>query len=155
MTSIFEDIKSFFKGPSIEKCTKEEKKENDKHDAKVVEENERHKTALQKIKETANCKLKPDTKKDIIETKPSSSLFNDNQEPEKILERPKTPEPSYFDKQEQPPLEIPPIQEKQIERPPIQERPRLERPPQPNQLGGKKRTRRARKNKRKNTKRSH
>jgi hypothetical protein len=151
MTSIFEDIKSFFTGPSIEKCTKEEKKENDKHDAKVDEENERHKTALQKIKETANCKLKPDTKKDLIEPKPSSSLFNDNQEPEKILERPKTPEPSYFDKQEQPPLERP-IQE--LPRPPIQER-QIERPPQPNQLGGKKRTRRARKNKRKNTKRSH
>jgi hypothetical protein len=57
MTSIFDDIKAFFSGPSAEKCSKEEKKENDKHDAKVIEENERHKIALNKIKETASCKL--------------------------------------------------------------------------------------------------
>jgi hypothetical protein len=58
MTSIFDEIKSFFSGPSIEKCSKEEKKENDKHDVKVNEENERHKIALNKIKENASCKLK-------------------------------------------------------------------------------------------------
>ena len=136
MTSIFDDIKSFFL-PSVEKCTKEEKKENDKHDAKVKEENERHETALQKLKETANCKLKPDTKKELpIEEPKPSSLFNfDKQEPPKTPEpepEPK-PEPSYFDKPPPPPQ--------------IQERPRP-------QAGGK-RTRRARKNKRKNTKRSY
>ena len=58
MTSIFDEIKSFFSGPSVEKCSKEEKKENDKHDVKVNEENERHKIALNKIKENASCKLK-------------------------------------------------------------------------------------------------
>ena len=57
MTSIFDDIIAFFSGPSVEKCSKEEKKENDKHDIKVNEENERHKEALKKIKETASCKL--------------------------------------------------------------------------------------------------
>ena len=150
MTSIIDDIKSFFL-PSVEKCTKEEKKENDKHDAKVKEENERHETALQKLKETASCKLKtPDTKKETQEPKPSSSLFNfDKQEPPKTpepeQEPPKTPEPepepepSYFDK-----LPPPPPQQ-------IQERPR----PQELPLKGGKRTRRARKNKRKNTKRSY
>ena len=34
---------------TVEKCTNEEKKENDKHDAKVIEENERHSEALKKI----------------------------------------------------------------------------------------------------------
>ena len=58
MNSIFDEITSFFSGPSVEKCSKEEKKENDKHNVKVNEENERHKIALNKIKENASCKLK-------------------------------------------------------------------------------------------------
>ena len=82
MTSIFDDITSFFSGPSVAKCSKEEKKENDKHDAKVNEENERHKAALLKIKETASCKLKPTDFNEEPKQKPETQA----QEPLKTQE---------------------------------------------------------------------
>lgn len=69
-SSIFDDIKSFFSGPSEEKCTKEEKKENDKHAAKVNEENDRHSEALKKIKENTSCKIK------YTDSTPIASVIN-------------------------------------------------------------------------------
>lgn len=134
MSSIFEEIKSFFSGPSIEKCSKEEKKENDKHDIKVKEEIERHKSALIKIRETASCKLKPtntDDTKPIIESQKVADVNDIG------LEFPSKQEPlkQAFENQE------PPKQEQEQK--------------QEFRGGRKRRTRRPRKRSGKNTKRSH
>ena len=100
-SSIFDDIKSFFSGPSEEKCTKEEKKENDKHDAKVIEENERHSEALKKIKENASCNLKYTENKDsnpiiepVIKSQEKAIIFD---EQEKAI----SPDDIKLEKQEQ------------------------------------------------------
>jgi hypothetical protein len=133
MTSIFDDIKSFFSGPSVEKCSKEEKKENDKHAAKVNEENERHKVALNKIKETASCKLKPSVYSEAVNPLQQKIVSNDIN-----LEIPQ-PQPL---KEDSKPINMDDIN--------------LEIPlKEPQQAGGRKRrTRRPRKRSGKNTKRS-
>jgi hypothetical protein len=135
MTSIFDDIKYFFSGPSIEKCSREEKKENDKHDVKVNEENERHKKALIKIKETASCKIAP----------PTSIISPLHDKTEDVIVKPEDVNMSFNE------LSNPP-------NPP--EPPEPPNPPKPANpdlgVGGgrKRRTRRPRKSKGKNTKRS-
>ena len=148
MSSIFEEIKSFFSGPSIEKCSKEEKKENDKHDIKVNEEIERHKSALKKIKETASCKLKtPNTNtiEDTEDTEDTKSIIDTTvMNPLQKVEPP-SPKDEPLDTKDVG-LEFPSNQENQ--EPPKQEQ------KQEFRGGRKRRTRRPRKRSGKNTKRS-
>ena len=145
MTSIFEEIKSFFSGPSIEKCSKEEKKENDKHDIKVNEEIERHKSALKKIKETASCKLKNPNTNTIEDTEDTKSIIDTTvMNPLQKVEPPPPPKDEPLDTKDVG-LEFPSNQEKAFEN---QEQPKQFRG------GRKRRTRRPRKRSGKNTKRS-